>query len=257
MSLVKGNVSGENLELDENDRLLMINKVNIVFHVAATIRFDGDLKIAVDTNIKGTKNIINLCGEMLNLVSIVHVSTAYSNADRLEVIDEKIYETSIKPDVFIKLCDNLGNDKIKKFEKKLLNKHPNTYTLSKHFAENVIRDCVEIIRVPIAVVRPSIICAVSQEPLPGWIDNLGGITPILMPAGRGLLQSIICDKNLIVDVVPVDHVVDTLICAAWYVAEHEKFEKIKVYNCVSGPSNSLTYNLYFQSIFNVFFFYNK
>lgn len=66
-------------------------------------------------------------------------------------------------------------------------------------------------------------CAVTaawKEPVPGWVDNISGITGIMMEIGRGTIRSIICNDKLRVDIVPVDIVVNTLIAAAWHVHTH-------------------------------------
>lgn len=55
-----------------------------------------------------------------------------------------------------------------------MGKHPNTYTLTKGLAENLIM--TKGTGLPIAIVRPSIVCAAYQEPFPGWVDNVCGIT---------------------------------------------------------------------------------
>lgn len=78
------------LGLSPEDKAMLMQRVNIVFHSAATVRFDEPLKVAVNLNTKGTDRMIELCKSMSNLISIVHVSTAYSNADQYE-IKEEIY----------------------------------------------------------------------------------------------------------------------------------------------------------------------
>ncbi|RYA67897.1 hypothetical protein DD595_25900, partial [Enterobacter cloacae complex sp. 4DZ3-17B2] len=42
-------------------------EVSIVFNVAATVRFDEKLKIAVAINIAGTKELLELCRQMNSL----------------------------------------------------------------------------------------------------------------------------------------------------------------------------------------------
>jgi fatty acyl-CoA reductase len=79
------------LGLQPADKDVLIQRVNIVFHSAATVRFNEPLKVAVNLNTRGTDRMLDLCKRMTNLISIVHVSTAYSNADRVEV-KELIYE---------------------------------------------------------------------------------------------------------------------------------------------------------------------
>lgn len=80
------------LGLNVNDRNLLIDNVDIVFHMAATVRFDEKLKTALKINVNGAYDIMKLCKEMKNLKSVVHVSTAYTHCPR-KTINEKLYST--------------------------------------------------------------------------------------------------------------------------------------------------------------------
>ena len=53
-------------------------------------------RIAVNTNVKGTKRVLELSKCMHNLQVLVHVSTAYANCDR-NYITEEVYEPKIIP----------------------------------------------------------------------------------------------------------------------------------------------------------------
>jgi len=55
------------LGLTEQDRIKLIENVNVVFHCAATVRFDENLKIATAINIRGTVEIIKMCRKMPQL----------------------------------------------------------------------------------------------------------------------------------------------------------------------------------------------
>ena len=87
---VEGDVSLADLGLSPADRNILIKNVNIVFHVAATVRFNDPLNVAVNTNTKGTARIMELCKELKHLISVVYISTAYSNPNIFE-IEEKVY----------------------------------------------------------------------------------------------------------------------------------------------------------------------
>lgn len=87
--------------------------MNIVIHAAATVRFDEKLKLALDINVHGTKDILNLCHEMRNLKAVVHVSTAYSNC-HLKHIEEKFYQYPL-------VIDDIEN-LVEKLEPKVLDK---------------------------------------------------------------------------------------------------------------------------------------
>lgn len=67
---------------------------------------------------------------------------------------------------------------------------------------------------PIVIVRPSIVTAAHREPYPGWIDNIQGITGIMMEIGKGSISSILGDKDVICDIIPVDFVVNSMILTA-------------------------------------------
>ena len=60
---------------------------------------------------------------------------------------------------------------------------PNTYTYTKALAERMLlKECGDL---PLAIVRPSIVTAAKQEPIPGWVDNLNG------PTGKLNLNSLV------------------------------------------------------------------
>jgi alcohol-forming fatty acyl-CoA reductase len=58
------------------------------------------------------------------------------------------------------------------------------------------------------------VTAALKEPHAGWVDNVSGITGIVMEVSRGTIRSVYCDKKMTVDIVPVDLVVNTLLVAA-------------------------------------------
>nr|XP_008194927.2 PREDICTED: fatty acyl-CoA reductase 1 isoform X1 [Tribolium castaneum] len=234
---VAGDVSAPNLGLSDGDKEKLVEHCNIVFHSAATVKFNEDLKNAVTLNTLGTKQVLELCREMKNLKSFVHVSTAYSNSDKYTV-DETVYEPPHDPNAVINSIKVLPNEGIEILSKKILGKHPNTYTLTKAMAEHLVLESSS--QIPAAVVRPSIITAAWKEPYPGWVDNVSGITGIFMECGRGTIKSIICDDKCTMDLIPVDIVVNTIITAAWHTAAHPS-NTMRVYNCTSGTTNPISW----------------
>lgn len=67
---------------------------------------------------------------------------------------------------------------------------PNTYCFSKHLAESLLTDrhsksC------PVAIVRPSIIGAVSSAPLPGYVGNTAGSTGAALAIATGMRVSMV------------------------------------------------------------------
>lgn len=105
---IAGDCSLPELGINNIDRQLLIDHVNIVFHVAATVRFDEKLKLAIRINVAGTREILLICNEMKGLNAVVHVSTAYANCNRLD-IGEKIYKPQMSGENAIKLADCLDD----------------------------------------------------------------------------------------------------------------------------------------------------
>lgn len=64
---IAGDCCQPNLGMSLQDRAILIREVTIVFHVAATVRFDEKMKLAVATNVRSSKDVLNLCKEIPNL----------------------------------------------------------------------------------------------------------------------------------------------------------------------------------------------
>lgn len=64
--MIEGELDNNGLNLSVEDREL-IKDSHIVFHGAATVRFDDKLRFAVNINVRGTKEILLLCRQMPNL----------------------------------------------------------------------------------------------------------------------------------------------------------------------------------------------
>ncbi|KOC68027.1 Putative fatty acyl-CoA reductase [Habropoda laboriosa] len=227
------------------DRERITREVSIVFHVAATVRFDESLKHAVPINVRAPKDALELCKEMSCLKSFVHVSTAYAYCPHHH-IEERIYDPPIEADKLLAIVDSIDEELIDQITPRLLGDWPNTYTYTKAVAESIIvREAGDL---PVGIFRPSIVISTYQEPLRGWIDNMYGPTGVAAGAGTGILRTIHCDGSKEVSVVPGDLTANALIACAWDVGtrqksaniEEEKNDKVTIYNYVS-KDNPLTY----------------
>jgi len=64
---VAGDVGDDNLGLSTIDRATIANTVQIVFHSAATLDFEIDLKTTAEINLRGTRKVVQLCREIKDL----------------------------------------------------------------------------------------------------------------------------------------------------------------------------------------------
>lgn len=59
-------------------------------------------------------------------------------------------------------------------------------------------------RVPLIFIRPSLVGASKEEPVPGWVDSLGYANGVLLQFGLGQLKDITGSMTNIGDLIPVD-----------------------------------------------------
>ena len=77
-----GDITLPELGMSQADQKILTDSVSVVFHSAATVKFDEGLKIAVVMNILGTKRVVQLCHKMLKLeVSSHSVSCTGTSED--------------------------------------------------------------------------------------------------------------------------------------------------------------------------------
>lgn len=62
---------------------------------------------------------------------------------------------------------------------------PNSYTLTKHMAEDLVADMHAAGALPAAILRPSIIGCIARAPVPGYIGNAAGLTSAILAFASG------------------------------------------------------------------------
>jgi fatty acyl-CoA reductase len=74
--IVNGDCSLPGFGLETSDRRLLIEDISLVFHGAATVRFDENLRSAIATNVMGTRSVLQLAREMkkLKVTSITYAT---------------------------------------------------------------------------------------------------------------------------------------------------------------------------------------
>lgn len=88
MVAVEGDVGALGLGISRETVELLTN-VSIIFHSAASVRFDDILKSAIILNTRGTHEVIKFALTLEKLVSFVHISTTYCYPEQ-RFIGEKV-----------------------------------------------------------------------------------------------------------------------------------------------------------------------
>ena len=112
-----------------------------------------------------------------------------------------------------------------------------TYTYMKTLGEQMIAKMRGDL--PTAIIRQSIMESSLEDPEPGWLGGtLRMADPLIVGFGKGRLPDFPGDPNSILDIIPVDFVINAML-AATVQTYHQR--GIEVYHVASGARNPLTF----------------
>ncbi|KAH8247092.1 hypothetical protein KR032_009192, partial [Drosophila birchii] len=240
---VVGDCLSPDLDISDADRELLVSEVQVVIHGAATVRFDEPLHVASAINVRATRLMLQLAKQMTQLVSFVHVSTAYSNCVATE-IDERFYpeNLSCSSDKVLAIANILGNETLDNLTSFLIGSFPNTYTYTKALAEDVIRR--EAGNLPLCIFRPAIVMSTYKEPIGGWSDNLYGPMALAYGGARGVVRVVMSDPNVRLSVVPAEYCSNLALTCAWKTGVNPgrgcKPESPPIYQFAPSENNEIT-----------------
>jgi HAD superfamily hydrolase (TIGR01490 family) len=108
------------------------------------------------------------------------------------------------------------------------------YSFTKAMAEQAV---VELHgEIPLSIVRPSIIESSLAEPFAGWLEGFRMAEPLILAFGRGILRDFSGLPDSLLDIMPADFVVNTVLAVA---ANPPTDAKPRVYHAASGSRNPL------------------
>jgi len=110
------------------------------------------------------------------------------------------------------------------------------YSFTKAMAEHAV---VELHGdIPLSIVRPSIIESALEEPFPGWLEGFRMAEPLILAFGRGILRDFSGLPDSVLDIIPADFVVNTVLAVA---ASPPADSQPRVYHAASGSRNPLRF----------------
>ena len=122
---------------------------------------------------------------------------------------------------------------------------PDVYTFTKAMGERVAETLWQGAGHRLSVVRPTIIESSLRNPYPGWIDGFKVADPLIAAYGRGLLPEFPALADTVLDVIPVDFVVNAILAAAAAAPEHGDAHYFQV---SSGITNPLRFGQLYQYV---------
>ena len=201
--VVEGLLERPSLGLEAGLRDELASRVTHVIHAAASVKFDLPLEQAARSNVTTSLNLLELARGFARLERMVSLSTAYVTPHpgpgvpirealaALPAPAATIYDAILRGDAEeSQLLEQSG--------------HPNTYTLTKSLAEHLLFERRG--RVPLSIIRPSIISGSWRHPFPGWIDSTAGFGSFVVLLGLGQLRVVGGAPDARLDLIPVDEV---------------------------------------------------
>ncbi|PHU06733.1 hypothetical protein BC332_23222 [Capsicum chinense] len=276
---IVGNIHEPNLGMDSITAHQIAQEIDLIVDSAANTTFDLRYDLALEANVNGPYQLMLFAKKCKNLKLLIHYSTAYVNGEREGLIYEKPFTmgesitkekvTSHSPSTkfpslnvaneldFVSMLNNAieNNDTFNKIMKDLGSERAklygwqDTYSFTKAIGEMVIDNMREDI--PIVIIRPSVITSTYEEPFPGWIQGFRVIDPLLIFYGKGEYTCCFGDPSSLVDVVPVDVVVNTTM-AAIVKHGHLQIPELNVYHATSSYMNPLSLSQLFNYCFEFF-----
>ncbi|CAH0699601.1 unnamed protein product [Spodoptera exigua] len=215
---VEGDVADIRLGLSDKEWETVAKDTSIVVHMAATIRFDSPIKVAVVTNVRGTREVIALAKDCKNLKSFIHVSTGFTHATASRIgtdLREEFHPTPVSPSAIIGMVETMEDSRLDSITAELIKDWPNTYTFTKAIAEELIRTTAADL--PVAIVKPPLVLTSYMEPTPGWADTsiMSGPCGVMIGVGLGFLRVFYLKSDLSLNIAPVDIVNNAIIAAGW------------------------------------------
>ncbi|CAK9314311.1 unnamed protein product [Citrullus colocynthis] len=233
--LVPGEISLPQMGLKDSIWIDKIkNQVEIIINLAATTNFDERYDVALGTNTLGAKHVVTFAKQCSNLKLVVHVSTAYVSGEREGLIMETPYklgeslngiegldieaEQMVIEEKLKQLKENGATNetitlamKDLGLERSKLYGWPNTYVFTKAMGEMIIGDLKDDL--PLVIIRPTIVTSTYKEPFPGWVEGVRTIDSLIVGYAKGKLTCFVAGINSIIDLIPADMVVNTIITA--------------------------------------------
>lgn len=126
---------------------------------------------------------------------------------------------------------------------------PDVYTFTKALGERVAEQRWAAAGNRLSIVRPAIVESALRRPYPGWIDGFKMAEPLILAYGRGVLPEFPGVPDSVVDIIPVDLVVNATLAVA---ATDPEPGEPGYFHVGSGARNPLTFRGLYEHVLDYF-----
>jgi alcohol-forming fatty acyl-CoA reductase len=126
---------------------------------------------------------------------------------------------------------------------------PDVYTLTKALGERVAAQLWSESGHRLSIVRPAIVEGALAHPYPGWIDGYKMADPLIIAYGRGILPEFPGLPDSVLDLIPVDFVVNAILAVA---AAPPEPSNAAYFHVSSGARNPLPFRAMYEHVHEYF-----
>ncbi|KAL3732063.1 hypothetical protein ACJRO7_028843 [Eucalyptus globulus] len=241
-----------------NKLVPITQEVDVIINSAANTTLDERYDAALVANAIAPSRLLSFAKKCRKLSLFLHLSTTFVNGERPGILMEKAFqmgesridsstqskldvhhEINLVSDLIETLPPNEVPQKLKEvgLARARMYGWQNVYQMTKAMGEMMINAGRG--RVPVVIVRPSVIESTFREPFPGWIQGYRVLDPLILSYGKGRLPGFLVNPDTVMDVVPADLVANVIIAA---MAKHgtAASPSINVYHAASSTVNPMT-----------------
>lgn len=185
-ALIEGDITKNDLGMSDTDLDVVLRETTDVYHLAAVYDLAVKKELAYMVNVEGTKNINEIVKKIENLHRYNYISTCYVAGKR----DDRIYENELSHDEGFR----------------------NYYEETKHFAEVSVEELKS--KYPVTIYRPSVVCGDSITGETAKYDGIYYVITFLLKFPEVFRLVNVGNKNVRLNLVPVDFVIDGMTALA-------------------------------------------
>jgi len=183
----------------------MQSEVNIIINTFLS-DYDRSLSEAIWLNVTNPLQLADFALKCPRIECFADISTCYSQSERKGgYIEEKMYADGTDWEGLYQNLLSQSKLELDTNTTRILGPFPNTTNFAKRMAEHVLgKRC----RVPLLILRPTMIAGANSEPVPGYVESLGFANGIFILFGTGQLKDIAGNTTNLGDLIPIDFVVN-------------------------------------------------
>ncbi|KAI5729237.1 hypothetical protein M8J76_000504 [Diaphorina citri] len=214
--IISGDISQPSLGISSHDQQFIQHQIHVIIHAAASLRFDELIQDAFTLNIQATRELMDLATRCSQLKVILHVSTLYTHSYR-EDIQEEFYPPLFSYEDLAHVMQTTNQEELEILSSMLFGGiYNNSYSFTKAIGESVVEKYLH--KLPLAMVRPSIVVSTWKEPIVGWSNNLYGPGGAAAGAALGLIHTFYAKHDKKCDLIPVDVATNMILGVVWKTA---------------------------------------